>query len=164
MGSAPSATTTAILSLAIGFGGVAALVSAYDAFVLRPLPVPEPDRLVAIEELRPDGRALGLSLDGARSLGEESETLGAVSVGRVQSMTLREGAESEGPPAVVPVGQVTADWAAVVAAVPAAGRFFSAAEETAAEGELSLAFLKKFINYARARCGPRLSKASSSIT
>ena len=25
------------------------------------------------------------------------------------------------------------------------------------EGELSLAFLKKFVNYARSRCGPRLS-------
>merc|ERR1712029_1337522 len=35
----------------------------------------------------------------------------------------------------------------------------AAAAESAAqdEGELSLQFLKKFINYARARCGPRLS-------
>merc|ERR1712018_400605 len=29
------------------------------------------------------------------------------------------------------------------------------------EGELSLAFLKKYINYARARCGPRLSKEAA---
>ncbi len=33
----------------------------------------------------------------------------------------------------------------------------AATAEPGAEGELSLAFLKKFINYARARCGPRLS-------
>ena len=33
----------------------------------------------------------------------------------------------------------------------------AATVEPGAEGELSLAFLKKFINYARARCGPRLS-------
>ena len=32
-----------------------------------------------------------------------------------------------------------------------------AVSSTAQEGELSLAFLKKFINYARSRCGPRLS-------
>ena len=29
------------------------------------------------------------------------------------------------------------------------------ADDNVAEGELTLAFLKKFINYARARCGPR---------
>ena len=31
----------------------------------------------------------------------------------------------------------------------------SADQGDGAEGELSLAFLKKYINYARARCGPR---------
>jgi len=33
-----------------------------------------------------------------------------------------------------------------------------AAAETAKEGELSLAFLKKYISYVRSRCGPRLSE------
>merc|ERR1712141_180179 len=36
-----------------------------------------------------------------------------------------------------------------------------ATTDDAAEGELSLAFLKKYINYARARCGPRLSKEAA---
>merc|ERR1719150_2139426 len=36
-----------------------------------------------------------------------------------------------------------------------------ATTDEAAEGELSLAFLKKYINYARARCGPRLSKEAA---
>jgi len=34
-------------------------------------------------------------------------------------------------------------------------------DENVTEGELSLAFLKKYINYARARCGPRLSKEAA---
>ena len=34
----------------------------------------------------------------------------------------------------------------------------AATDDNVTEGELSLAFLKKYINYARARCGPRLSK------
>lgn len=34
-------------------------------------------------------------------------------------------------------------------------------DDNVAEGELSLAFLKKYINYARARCGPRLSRESA---
>lgn len=34
----------------------------------------------------------------------------------------------------------------------------AATEQEVPEGELSLSFLKKFINYARSRCGPRLSQ------
>jgi len=34
-------------------------------------------------------------------------------------------------------------------------------DDNAADGELSLAFLKKYINYARARCGPRLSREAA---
>jgi DNA replication licensing factor MCM5 len=34
----------------------------------------------------------------------------------------------------------------------------AATEDESAEGELSLSFLKKYINYARSRCGPRLSQ------
>merc|ERR1712156_794209 len=34
-------------------------------------------------------------------------------------------------------------------------------DKNVTEGELSLAFLKKYINYARARCGPRLSKEAA---
>jgi len=36
----------------------------------------------------------------------------------------------------------------------------AATEDESAEGELSLSFLKKYINYARSRCGPRLSQES----
>lgn len=34
----------------------------------------------------------------------------------------------------------------------------AATEDDSSQGELSLSFLKKFINYSRSRCGPRLSK------
>lgn len=37
----------------------------------------------------------------------------------------------------------------------------NAAADTATEGELSLAFLKKFIGYARSRCGPRLAREAA---
>merc|ERR1711981_679593 len=37
----------------------------------------------------------------------------------------------------------------------------NAAADTAAEGELSLAFLKKYIAYCRSRCGPRLERAAA---
>src|SRR5438034_8880419 len=44
----PFVTVVAILSLALGIGANAAIFSLFNQILLRPLPVPEPDRLVNI--------------------------------------------------------------------------------------------------------------------
>jgi predicted permease len=46
----PAFTATAILSLVFGIGATSALFSVVDAVLLKPLPLPEADRLVVIEE------------------------------------------------------------------------------------------------------------------
>lgn len=51
---APGATLTAVLTLSLGVGGTTAMFSVVDGVVLKPLPYPEPDRLVAVWE-RTDG-------------------------------------------------------------------------------------------------------------
>ena len=45
----PVVTTVAVVSLALGIGANAAIFSLYSQFLLRPLPVVEPDRLVNLE-------------------------------------------------------------------------------------------------------------------
>lgn len=49
----PAFTVVAVLTLAIGIGGTTTLFSAIDALLLRPLPYPEQDRLVAISNSYP---------------------------------------------------------------------------------------------------------------
>jgi putative ABC transport system permease protein len=53
----PGFVLAAVLTLALGIAATTALFSIIDAVVLRPLPYPEPDRLVMVYSVRPERRS-----------------------------------------------------------------------------------------------------------
>ncbi len=55
----PGLALTAVLSLALGIGATSAIFSVVDAALLRPLPIPDHDRVVVLQEYRRDERLGG---------------------------------------------------------------------------------------------------------
>ena len=67
----PTFTLVAVLSLALGIGATTTVFSLVDSLLLRPLPVPHPERLVTLEQVSTDGvRQYNLSYDDAERFRE----------------------------------------------------------------------------------------------
>ena len=122
---APGFTAAAVLAFALGVGGSTAIFSVLDGVALRPLAVPEPDRLVRVYE-KPPGQEPGTHsiadyLDVAKENGS-FESVAAVAGGAV-SFTTAAGPEK------LPAAYVTASFFAVTRVNPALGRGFSQEED-----------------------------------
>jgi len=119
----PAGSLLAVVTIGLGIGASTAFFSLLSGIVLRPLPYPEPDRLVRIHDANPDagisraGLASG-NIDDWRRRNRALEGIaGSYSMGR----TLTLDAESK----VLLTAQVTQDFFKVMQVPPAVGGTFT---------------------------------------
>ncbi len=120
----PGFTIVALVTLSLGIGATAAIFSAVQAVVLRPLPVPEPSRIIAVYTAFPQGRgsvSAGNYVDGI----EPVSSFAATAAIRYSSFNLADSAEAER----IIGARVTAGFFEVFGVAPALGRVFTQDED-----------------------------------
>src|SRR5687768_11720799 len=122
---APGFTAVAALTLALGIGATTAIFSAVHAVVLRPLPFPEPDRVMVLGEDW-EGRPSSVSVGNFHDWRTHAKSFSALAAMQFFSFNLGEGDQPER----VIGGRVTHTWFNVFGIAPLHGRVFNASEDT----------------------------------
>ncbi|HET7456638.1 MAG TPA: ABC transporter permease [Gemmatimonadaceae bacterium] len=138
--SAKSFVVLAVLCLGLGVGATTTIFNAVNAFLLRPLPFRDEERVVAVYETKP---AQGVR-DGPMSLGNyadwrhEARTLTGLSLYSDANFSVGGAAAAGGDdrPELVKGASVTADLFAMLGVSPTLGRAFRAEEERPGNGDV----------------------------
>jgi predicted permease len=122
----PRFSALLVLTIAVAIGGNVAIFSALEAIVLRPLPYPESDRLLAVWET-PEGEGWHQPFTGPDYLDvrEQSRTLEDLGVVNAGSYNLA----GDGEPTRVRGANCTASLLALLQVPPIHGRLFTEEEE-----------------------------------
>ena len=120
----PGFAAVAIATLAIGIGANTAIFSVVESVLLRPLPYPSPDRLVAVHEADPERGFDGSSVSPPNYLDwkERSRSFSALAAFMDDALAYSRPGR---PARRVDVVVCTPDLAPVLGASPEHGRFFS---------------------------------------
>ena len=124
---APGFTTVAVLTLAIGIGANTAVFSIVDAVLLRPLPYPQPDRLVRVFETRVRDGLLQNAASGPNALDwqQHSTTFSGMTSYRQRSLNV----SGRGEPVYVDGARAAANFFEVLGVSTARGRTFTESED-----------------------------------
>ena len=118
-------TAAAVSALALGIGANTAIFSVVNAVLLRPVPFPDPDRLVMIQTTVPDGAFSGASPAKFQHFREQSDVLRDVSAFNTGIVNYTGGAFPE----QLRSGRVSADFFKLFGVPVLVGRTFSGDED-----------------------------------
>ncbi len=122
---APGFTAVAVITLALGIGANSAIFSVVNGVLLKPLPYPDPDRLVGVYHVTEGHRAVmsGPNFTDVARMATSFESAAVIS-------TTRMILTGEGEPTRLPVARVSASLFNVLRVRPALGRTFNPDENT----------------------------------
>jgi len=121
----PGFTAVAILTLAIGIGANAAIFSVVNAVLLKPVPFPDPDRLVMFMNTSPQGSGRAASPAKFHHWREQTRVVQDVAAFRDNIVNFTGG----GIPEQLRAAEVSADYFRLLGAPVFRGRTFSADED-----------------------------------
>jgi putative ABC transport system permease protein len=128
---APAFTVIALATLALGMGAATAIFSVVDAVLLKPLPFPHPERLVAIFEKNAAQNQFKLFVAGGNFLEWRHETRALAAAGAFQNIhvNLTEGPNGHMDPEEISAQRVSAELLPLLGVQPVVGRLFRPDED-----------------------------------
>ena len=130
----PGFALTAILTLALGIGATTAVFSVVDATLLRPLPFPEPDRIIVPETRSQSGYTQPASYVGYKDERAQLSSFGAFAAYQVSGINL----ESPHGAVALHAVQGSDNFFDVLGVKPLLGRTFRAGEDQPGRNDLVL--------------------------
>jgi predicted permease len=126
----PGFTAVIVLTLALGIGANVALFSVVNGILLNPLPFPQPDQLVTLDQSKPNFETGAIPYPNFRDLQKENQTFSAMAISRGFAFSLLGAGEAER----VTARLVSADFFSVLDVKPAMGRAFAPGEDEPGAG------------------------------
>jgi putative ABC transport system permease protein len=123
---APAFTLLVMLTLALGIGASTAIFSIVNGILLKPLPFPEPDRLLWVMETNKSGAGMSVSWMNYLDWRARQHSFDGLAVSRSSGFTLTGGAQA----ARLTGRRVTANFFQVVGVQPSMGRAFADTDDT----------------------------------
>jgi putative ABC transport system permease protein len=117
-------TVLQLATIAIGVGGVSAVLGVVSAVVLRPLPFEHPEQLVTLDVTSSKGYGISTSIPNLRDWRDRTHVFSSYGAVAGWSFRLTRNGETE----ILDGGAVYGDLFRVLGVKPALGRFFTAAE------------------------------------
>src|SRR6266851_3068839 len=125
LGKNPSFAAIAILTLALGIGTNTALFSVVNGVLLRPLPYPQPDRIVAISEKTANFERSSISYPNFLDWQRANSTFSSIAAYRSDDFSITGRGEAER----LRIGMVSAGFYEILGVTPARGRLFTPEED-----------------------------------
>jgi len=114
-----------VLTLALGIGANVALFSVVNGVLLNPLPFPQPDQLVTLDQSKPNFDFGAIPYPNFRDLQKDNTTFSAMAISRGYGFSLIGSGEAER----VSARFVSADFFSVLDVKPPLGRAFAPGED-----------------------------------